>query len=110
MATDVGRKLFGWAILASVARSFSQAEMGDLFLALTFFGMFAMLTELGTHRYLVRKVAQDDSHALDRLSEVPTLRLPALAVAFALLTLVAWIFLRDRLEILMLACLSALLG
>jgi len=109
-SADVGRKLLGYVVLAILARAFDASTMGRLFFAIALASMFAMLTELGTQRYLVRQIARDERHALRHLSEVLSLRLPATAVAFALLGAIGLLFLRDRLAILVLAGLFTLVG
>ena len=81
-SADVVSKLLGYVVLAALARLLSVADMGELFFAIAFASIFAMLTELGTSRYLVRKVAQDRGRALDHLSDVLSLRLPAVGAAF----------------------------
>jgi O-antigen/teichoic acid export membrane protein len=109
-SADVGRKLLGYVVLAILARTFDASSMGQLFFAVTLASMAAVFTELGTHRYLVRKIAQDEPHALRHLSEVLSLRLPATLAAFTLLNLLALGFMRERLPILFLAALFTMVG
>lgn len=109
-SSDVVRKLLGYVVLATLARALSNTDMGELFFAITFATVFATLTELGTNRYLTRKVAQDQQRALDYLSEVLSLRLPALVVAFLLLNVIAFLFLRERAHILLPVSVFVLVG
>ena len=109
-SSDVVRKLLGYVVLATLARGLSNTDMGELFFAITFATVFATLTELGTNRYLTRKVAQDQQRALDYLAEVLSLRLPALVVAFLLLNAIAFLFLRERAHILLPVSVFVLVG
>jgi O-antigen/teichoic acid export membrane protein len=109
-SSDVVRKLLGYVVLATLARALSKTDMGELFFAITLASVFATITELGTHRYLTRKVAQDQARALDHLSEVLSLRLPALALAFVLLNGAAWLFMRERTHILLPVSVYVLVG
>jgi O-antigen/teichoic acid export membrane protein len=109
-SSDVVRKLLGYIVLATLARYLSQSDMGELFFAMAFAGVFAVVTDLGTSRYLMRKVAQHPERALDHLSEVLSLRLPALAFAFVLLNGTAWLFMRERVEILLPVSAFVLIG
>ncbi len=109
-SSDVVSKLLGYVVLATLARALSKADMGELFFAIAFASIFAMLTELGTHRYLVRKVAQNRTRALDHLSEVLSLRLPAIGAAFLLMNGFALIFMRERAQVLLLASIFVLIG
>jgi O-antigen/teichoic acid export membrane protein len=84
--------------------------MGQLFFAVRLGSMLAMLTELGTHRYLVRTIAQDERQALQHLSAVLSLRLPAILLAFAALNAIALCLMRERWAILALAGLFTLVG
>jgi O-antigen/teichoic acid export membrane protein len=109
-SSDVLRKLLGYVVLATLARSLSTSDMGELFFAMTFASMFAMLTELGTHRYLTRKVAQRPERAIEHLSEVLSLRLPALGAAFLLLNGIGWLLMPERIHILLPISLYVLVG
>ena len=109
-SSDVVSKLLGYVVLATLARALSKADMGELFFAIAVASIFAMLTELGTHRYLVRKVAQDRTRALDHLSEVLSLRLPAIGAAFLLMNGFALIFMRERAQVLLLVSIFVLIG
>ena len=109
-SSDVVRKLLGYVVLATLARALSKTDMGELFFAMTFASVFAMLTELGTSRYLTRKVAQSPERALDHLAEVLSLRVPAVAIAFALLTGIGLFLMPERAHILLPVSVFVLLG
>ena len=109
-SADVVSKLLGYVVLAALARVLSVADMGELFFAITFASIFAMLTELGTSRYLVRKVAQERGRALDHLSEVLSLRLPAVAAAFLVMNGFAVLAMRERATVLALVSVFVLVG
>ena len=109
-SSDVLRKLLGYVVLATLARALSTSDMGELFFAMTFASMFALVTELGTHRYLTRKVAQRPERAIDHLSEVLSLRLPAVGAAFLLLNGIGWLFMPERVHILLPISLYVLVG
>jgi O-antigen/teichoic acid export membrane protein len=109
-SSDVLRKLLGYVVLATLARTLSTSDMGELFFAMTFASMFAMVTELGTHRYLTRKVAQRPEGAIEHLSEVLSLRLPAVGVAFLLLNGIGWLVMPERAHILLPISIYVLVG
>jgi O-antigen/teichoic acid export membrane protein len=109
-SSDVVRKLLGYVVLATLARALSKTDMGELFFAMTFASVFAMLTELGTSRYLTRRVAQSPERALDHLAEVLSLRVPAIAIAFVLLSGIGWILMPERAHILLPISVFVLLG
>jgi O-antigen/teichoic acid export membrane protein len=77
-------KLIGYVILAVLARYLSPDEFGQFFYAAAVAGMFVLVTDLGTYRYLLREAAASPETALDRFSEVLSLRLPAFLLYFAL--------------------------
>ena len=109
-SSDVVRKLLGYVVLATLARALSKTDMGELFFAITFASVFAMLTELGTSRYLTRKVAQSPERALDHLAEVLSLRVPAIAITFVLLSGIDSILMPERAHILLPISVFVLLG
>jgi O-antigen/teichoic acid export membrane protein len=109
-SSDVVRKLLGYVVLATLARALSKTDMGELFFAMTFASVFAMLTELGTSRYLTRKVAQSQERALDHLAEVLSLRVPAVVIAFVLLNGIGSILMPERAHILLPVSVFVLLG
>lgn len=109
-SSDVVRKLLGYVVLATLARFLSKSDMGELFFAMTFASVFALLTELGTSRYLTRRIAEDERNALQDLSEVLALRLPAVGVAFLLLSVIAQLFMPARSHILIPVGLFVLVG
>ena len=109
-SSDVLRKLLGYVVLATLARALSTSEMGEIFFAITFASLFAMLTELGTHRYLTRKVAQDQERAIEHLSEVLSLRGPVLGASFLLLNGIGWLVMPERTHILLPISVYVLVG
>jgi O-antigen/teichoic acid export membrane protein len=109
-SSDVLRKLLGYVVLATLARALSTSDMGELFFAMTFASMFAMLTELGTHRYLTRKVAQEPERAIEHLSEVLSLRVPIVGAAFLLLNGIGWLVMPERSHVLLPVSIYVLVG
>lgn len=81
------QKLVSYAIIMLMARHLDKVEMGRFFYAIAVTAVMAAVTDLGTSRYLVLRVAEDRSSARDRLSEVMSLRLPVLVVGFGLLNI-----------------------
>lgn len=83
-SAEVVQKLAGYAVLAILARYVDQTDMGRVFFAFTLAWVVAVVTELGTSRYLVREVATRPESGLDRLGEVLALRVPLVAGGFML--------------------------
>ncbi len=100
-SSDVVRKLLGYVVLATLARTLSNADMASCSSRSRSRRSSRTLTDLGTGRYLTRKVAQDQERALVYLSEVLSLRLPAVVIAFLLLNAIAFLFMRERAHILL---------
>jgi len=85
-------KLFGFVIIAVLARYIDKSSMGEFFFAISVTSIVAMLTEVGTSRHLVREIAQDRTGAAGHLSQVLYIRLPLLVGALVLTNLCVWIF------------------
>jgi O-antigen/teichoic acid export membrane protein len=110
LSSDVLGKVLGYVVLAALARALTQADMGELFFAIAFVSILASLTEMGTHRVLVRRVAQDRTNATGHLSEVLSVRLPAIGVAYGLLIVIAFGVMPERAHILLLTGVFVLIG
>ena len=82
-SAQVIMKLVSYIVITILARYLSKDDMGAFFFAATLATFFALLTELGTNRYLNREVSENPSQALNRLSEVFSLRV-VLQVIFIL--------------------------
>lgn len=109
-SAEVLTKLLGYVVLATLARFFSPSAMGELFFAIAFASIFGMLAEMGTGRYLIRRVAERPRDGLRDLSEVLSLRLPAAAVGLLVLNGAALIFMPERATILFLTSVYVLVG
>ena len=107
---EVLTKLLGYVVLATLARVFSPSAMGELFFAIAFASIFGMLAEMGTGRYLIRRVAERPSDGLRDLSEVLSLRVPAAALGLLVLNGAALIFMPERATILFLTSVYVLVG
>ena len=59
--TQVFMKLVSYVVITILARYLSKEDMGAFFFAATLATFFALLTELGTNRYLIREVSEDPS-------------------------------------------------
>jgi O-antigen/teichoic acid export membrane protein len=78
-------KLVGYVVLLLMARHLSVGRMGEFFFAVAVASFLALFTELGTHNYLIRRVANEPGDAARALSEVLSLRLPVMGLVFLLL-------------------------
>lgn len=88
-ASQFGFKVLGFAVLALMARSLSQADYGKLMFALTLCGVTVLVTDLGASTDLSRRVAAAPAGARRRLEAVLSARLPLLAAYLVLLP--AWV-------------------
>ncbi|HEU5042265.1 MAG TPA: oligosaccharide flippase family protein [Gemmatimonadales bacterium] len=78
------QKLVGFLIIAIMTRYFSRESLGEYFLAVAIGTIAAQATELGTSRYLIRAVARRPPDAMEQLSQVLSLRLPLMLLAYLL--------------------------
>lgn len=85
-------KLVGFAVLAILTRYLTKEDMGAFFFAATFAGVGAMLTELGTNTWLMRKVSADNENAVGALGQVLSARILFAAGYFILINIFAWFF------------------
>jgi O-antigen/teichoic acid export membrane protein len=76
------QKIAGYCVLVLLARYLDKESLGQLLFAATLASFFALPTELGTTRYLIREIAGKPDRALGFFSEVLSLRLPFLLLAF----------------------------
>ncbi len=79
-STQLIMKLVGYLVITILARYLPKEDMGVFFFAATLATFFALLTELGTNRYLNREISENPSQALRQLSEVFSLRVALQAV------------------------------
>src|SRR5262245_54436841 len=68
-------KFVSYVVLAIMSRYLEKGEMGEFFVAAALGTFFVQITELGTNTYLMRAVAERPEQALQRCSEVVSLRL-----------------------------------
>jgi O-antigen/teichoic acid export membrane protein len=87
--SQLGFKLFGFAVLALLARRLSQGDYGKLMFALTLCGVTVPITDLGASTDLSRRVAAAPAGARRRFEAVLSARLPLLAAYLVLLP--AWV-------------------
>jgi O-antigen/teichoic acid export membrane protein len=87
---NVIHKLLGFVIIAILARYIAKSDMGEFFFAISVATVVAMLTELGTSRYLVRAISEDAQNAAQSLESVIFLRLPLITVALLLMAISVW--------------------
>lgn len=105
---ELVQKLVSYFVLAYLARHLDKAAMGEFFFAVAYATVFATLTQLGTGRYLMRRVAEDPDTALDHLGEVLSVRIPLVLATFLLMNAVAWLLMPDQILIVMLASIYVL--
>jgi len=92
LAGNAIHKLLGFVIIAVLARYVAKSDMGEFFFAISVATIVAMLTELGTSRYLVRVISEDAQNAAQSLASVILLRLPLITVALSLMAILVWAF------------------
>ena len=78
-------KIIGYSVLTILTRYLTKGEMGEFFFAVSISSFFALFTQLGTDNYLVREAAAKPSQALQRFSEIVTVRLLLFILYFILL-------------------------
>ena len=76
------QKIAGYCVLVLLARYLEKENLGQFLFTATLASFFALPTELGTSRYLIREIAGKPERALGFFSEVLSLRLPFLLLAF----------------------------
>ena len=101
-AFEIFEKLVGYFVLATLARHLDKSTMGEFFFAVTYASIFAMLTQLGTKKYLVRRISEDPRHALTHLGEVLSVRVPLVVATFLVMNAIAWVLMPDQIFIVML--------
>lgn len=86
-SSQFAQKLVGYAVIMLMARHLDKSEMGQFFYAAAVTTVLCAITDLGTSRYLMQRVAERRDEALQYLSDVVSLRLPVLVVSFGLLNI-----------------------
>ncbi|MEO8464151.1 MAG: flippase [Gammaproteobacteria bacterium] len=89
------RKLISYVVVVTLARYLNKDDVGAMFLAASIASVAAVLTELGTTRYVVREIAVDSSRAARALGAVLALRIPLLAIVCSVLSIVVWAAYRE---------------
>jgi O-antigen/teichoic acid export membrane protein len=84
----LSRKIVGYIVFVLLARYLDKNALGEFFFAATVTSFFAVLTELGTTKYLNRRIAEDGARAIQSLSEVVSIRVPLMAFVFLVLNTV----------------------
>jgi O-antigen/teichoic acid export membrane protein len=79
------QKAAGYCVLVLLARYLDKENLGQFLFTATLASFFALPTELGTNRYLIREIAGKPDRALGFFSEVLSLRLPFLLLAFVIM-------------------------
>ena len=79
------QKIAGYYVLVLLARYLDKENLGQFLFTATLASFFALPTELGTTRYLIREIASKPDRALGFFSEVLSPRLPFLLLAFVLM-------------------------
>jgi O-antigen/teichoic acid export membrane protein len=90
-AANFIHKLASYVVIVTLARYLHKDDIGAMFFAASIASMAAVFTELGTTRYLSRRIASDHSCAPEALSVVLTLRLPLMGLAIAILNVFVWL-------------------
>ena len=96
LSSQLFTKLLGFVVAAMLARHLDKSDMGEFFFAATYTWVFALLTELGTGKYLMRRIAEDEREVNSHLSDVLSLRVPLMAASFVLMNVAAWIFMTEQ--------------
>ena len=78
-------KLVGYLVVVMLVRHLAVARVGEFFFAVTLATFATTFTEMGTHVYLIRRVAQDPEGAGRALGEVLSARAPLVAGMFVAL-------------------------
>lgn len=107
---NAANKLFGFAIIAVLARYVDKVSMGEFFFAVSVTSIVAMLTELGTSRNLAREISLNRTEAAACLARVLYIRLPLLAVALTSTGLCVWLFAPQLLSVFLLTSTYVLVG
>jgi PST family polysaccharide transporter len=102
-------KVIGYLILTILTRYLAKDDMGEFFFAASLATFFALITEMGTSRYLVREVAQKPENALKNFSEVISLRLPLFILYIFILNSFTLIFKPDIAQLVLLTSIYVLL-
>lgn len=110
LLTQITNKAPGLVAAMILTRIFSMDEMGGFFFASAYVYFFSILVAFGTNIHLVRSVASNPEHGLDRLGEVLALRLPLTLAAFIVLNCFALVFASDLFLVVLLTSLHILLG
>ncbi len=85
-------KAAAFVTIALLARSLVKEDFGRLMFVLALATIGVHFTELGTRAHLIRSIAPASHQALDRLSEVLSLRVPMLAAFVALMIGGVWLY------------------
>ncbi len=89
------QKLTGVVVVALMARNLPVETMGRFLFAVSVISFFALVSELGTTRYLIGRAAENPSGVLDDLAEVLTVRILIVVPLFLVLNSVAFILAPD---------------
>jgi O-antigen/teichoic acid export membrane protein len=102
-------KIVGYLVLTMLTRYLSKGDMGEFFFAASLAAFFALFTQLGTDNYLIREAAEKPETALQKFSEVISIRMILFAVYIFLLNGFTLIFKPEIAEVVLLTSIYVLL-
>lgn len=110
VSVELVQKLVAYVVIVLLARYLDKARMGEFFFAATASMIFAMPAQLGTSKYLVRRVSENPDGAQRALSSVLALRLPLILLSFLALVGLTALLLPDVLTVMALTAAYTLIG
>lgn len=110
VSVELVQKVVAYVVIVLLARYLDKARMGEYFFAAAVSAMFAMPAELGTSKYLVRTAAERPDDAADALSRVLAIRLPLVALSFAVLVGLTVLLRPDILAVMALTAAYTMIG
>ena len=109
LSANIFYKFVGYIVIVILARYLGKDTLGKYFFALSFVGLFVILSEWGINPLLTRVISRDRSDTYNYMSHIMGLRIILCVICFLIINILAFILQKQILGIILLTSIFMLI-